>query len=59
MNAASKFGIAVAIAILIGAFVGWVNNIIDLFHATAFSGMVVLRAIGIFMAPLGAVLGYF
>lgn len=37
---------------------GWVANIVALAHAEAFTGMVILRAIGIFVAPLGAVLGY-
>jgi hypothetical protein len=37
---------------------GWVSNIVSLFHATGFSGAVVLRIIGVFMVPLGIVLGY-
>lgn len=44
------------------AFVlGWIHNIVvivgaDFSHLT---GMLVLRVIGIFVAPIGAVLGYF
>ena len=39
--------------------VGWVNNIIALAHAETLTGFVVLRVVGIFIAPLGAVLGWF
>lgn len=37
---------------------GWILNIVELAKLTEFSGMVVLRAIGIPVAPLGAVLGF-
>jgi len=37
---------------------GWIANIITLAHTDTFTGMVILRAIGIFVAPLGAVLGF-
>ncbi len=39
--------------------VGWVMNIIALAHASAVTVLVVLRIIGIFVPPLGAILGYF
>jgi hypothetical protein len=44
---------------LFGAW-GWVWNIVKLVHSTfdPLTGMVVARAIGIFVAPLGAVLGF-
>lgn len=45
------------ILIIFGA-VGWVMNIVDIAHADFVSGMVILRVVGIFMFPLGAVLGY-
>lgn len=53
-------GVIFLIAIVIAGFAGWVLNIVkladmDFAHIT---GMIVLRAIGILMAPLGAVLGY-
>jgi hypothetical protein len=41
---------------------GWVNNIIQLCHAGAlstFTGIQIARIVGIFVAPLGIVLGYF
>lgn len=38
--------------------VGWVMNIVELAAMEGFSGMLVLRVAGIFIAPLGAILGY-
>lgn len=46
-------------AISLGMIFGWVANIIALIGATHFTGMVVARTIGIFVFPLGAVLGWF
>jgi type II secretory pathway component PulJ len=40
---------------------GWIHNIIKLVHITDASnhiGILALRIVGIFMAPLGAILGY-
>jgi prepilin-type N-terminal cleavage/methylation domain-containing protein len=40
---------------------GWINNILKLVHiadASNHIGMLALRIVGIFMAPLGAILGY-
>jgi hypothetical protein len=51
--------IVMAIAIGMAAvLVGWALNIVQLLHMTAFSGMMVVRAIGVFVMPLGAALGY-
>ena len=46
--------------IVIAALYGWIMNIVSLAHMnmTDVTGMLVLRVVGIFMAPLGAVLGY-
>jgi len=52
-----NISIAIIVVYLICA-IGWVLNLIAIADATAFSGMVVLRAVGIFIAPLGAVLGF-
>lgn len=38
--------------------IGWICNIVEIAHADFVSGMVILRVVGIFMFPLGAVLGY-
>ena len=46
-------------AVVAAAFGGWVANIVKLcgMDFGAVTGMLVLRAVGIFVAPLGAVLG--
>ena len=43
----------------LAAIIGWVSNIAALFNLDTFSGEMVLRAVGIFLAPLGAILGFF
>jgi len=40
------------------AIVGWVLNIVQLINDTYLLNMFVLKIVGIFVAPLGAVLGY-
>ena len=43
-------------------FYGWVMNIVALVHAPAIAlwgGLEVMRVIGIFVAPLGAIIGLF
>ena len=48
-----------ALVVVIAGFYGWVANIVTLINDANMSmGMVAARAIGIFVAPLGAVLGY-
>jgi len=48
------------LAILIAAGYGWVMNIITLAHSNfdPITGLLVLRVIGIFVAPVGTMLGY-
>ena len=53
--------VGVVVLLSIPAFLyGWVHNIIDIVHSSfsPLTGLVVLRCIGIFVAPLGAILGY-
>ncbi|MDP3972152.1 MAG: hypothetical protein Q8P61_04480 [Candidatus Nanopelagicales bacterium] len=54
------FGIALGSALLVGGVVGWVWNIVKLAEmgVDPLTAMFVIRAIGIFVAPLGAVLGF-
>jgi hypothetical protein len=51
----------IPVAIVLALVVGWVMNIITLVDAdfANITGLLVLRVIGIFIAPLGGVLGYF
>lgn len=58
---AAILALCLYIVIAIAFVGGWIANIvkligIDFSHIT---GMVIARAVGIFVAPLGAVLGYF
>lgn len=44
--------------VIIGGY-GWVWNIIDLIHMhDGITGLFVVRVVGIFVAPIGAVLGF-
>lgn len=48
------------VLIVVSAIGGWVANIVKLAHMdfSGISGMLVLRAFGIVIAPLGSVLGF-
>lgn len=49
-------------ALIAVALIGWVMNIIEIINtgfSSEWTGMLVARVIGVFMAPLGAVLGWF
>lgn len=50
----------VYIALVFATLYGWINNIVILAGSTfdPITGLLVLRAIGVFVAPLGIVLGY-
>lgn len=52
----------VYVSIAIGMMYGWIMNIVVIFHSTFdltnLSAILVLRIIGVFVAPLGVVLGY-
>ena len=58
-----KFILSMGIVGIVGAIlltIGWVMNIVTLFHHAndPVTVMTILRAVGIFVAPLGGVLGY-
>ena len=50
----------ISVVIIILATIGWVLNIMQLFTSTfdPLTGEVLLKIIGIFLTPLGAVLGW-
>lgn len=54
----ASFGAFFIIALFVLGAVGWVMNIVTIAKADYFTGMIVIRAIGVFIAPLGAVLGW-
>lgn len=47
------------VAIWVLALIGWIWNIVQLAQYDHFTGMAIVRAMGIMIAPLGAILGYF
>ena len=54
------FYVSLSILLLtLAAGIGWVSNIFTLFNLDTFSGEMVLRVVGIFLAPIGAILGFF
>lgn len=55
------FGFVAYLGMIVAAIVGWFMNIFAIMHTMhgAFDGMFVLRIVGIFVAPLGAILGLF
>lgn len=52
--------IAIVLIWIVGV-IGWIMNIMTIAGSSfdVLSGMLILRVIGIFVAPLGAVLGFF
>ena len=59
-EAGSIFGVLFMISVVIAAGFGWVMNVVEIFNIAngPITGMFVFRIIGIFVAPLGAILGY-
>lgn len=47
-------------ATIVGGSIGWVLNVVKMFGALAdpLTAMFIARVVGIFCAPLGAILGY-
>ncbi|URC15560.1 hypothetical protein DB2_58 [Octadecabacter Antarctic DB virus 2] len=59
MNMENFFGFA-AIALVLAMFAGWVMNLVSLFSASfdPITGQGVMRIIGVFVAPVGGVMGW-
>jgi hypothetical protein len=53
-------GIAAAFAFLVAVAYGWIMNIMAVANSNfaELTGILILRVVGIFVAPLGVVLGY-
>lgn len=49
-----------AVLLIVAAIGGWIANVVKLVHMDmgSITGMLVVRAIGVVMAPLGSVLGF-
>lgn len=53
---------AAAILLCIAGLYGWINNIITICNydfGGEITGMIVVRIVGIAVAPIGAIIGYF
>lgn len=63
MRKSKNYGVGASIAFLvIWAFfiIGWILNIIDLIKMDIeLTGVVILKIIGIFILPLGSIMGWF
>ena len=59
VTVSGQLALVLVIVALVGAW-GWISNVIKLASMDfgGVTGMLVLRAIGVFLAPLGAVLGF-
>lgn len=55
-----NIGIVLGIAFILLSIYGWVNNIIIICHSNfdTITGLLVARCFGVFVAPLGVVLGF-
>lgn len=58
-NYSDATGVLFAIVVFFLGLVGWIINIVALATAVEPMGLTILRALGVLMAPIGAVLGWF
>ena len=54
------FALLAIVGVWIAGIVGWVMNLVTLYHMsfTTITGELVLRCVGIFVAPIGSVMGF-
>lgn len=59
----SKLGAAVTalawLAFMAAVIMGWWNNLLDLIEMDAFNPEAFVRVVGIFMVPVGVIMGWF
>ena len=48
------------LSVLLAGFIGWILNIFAIFHAdfSVITGALALRIIGVFVAPIGCIMGW-
>lgn len=58
-NGNTVFAVFVVLLVIAGIY-GWIANIVKIFGAdfSAITGMLALRIVGIFIGPIGAILGF-
>ena len=64
MNRIKQLGFTLSeillVAIILFGGIGWIWNVVKIAQSDfVLTGMFVLRLIGVFVAPLGAIIGYF
>ena len=59
-NNAGAFAVVVLVILWLAAIGGWIANIVKIFGTAAdpLTAWFVIRCVGVFVAPVGAVLGY-
>jgi hypothetical protein len=60
-NVFGGFGILAIVLFVLAAFFGWGMNVVDIINTVndPIAGMFILRCVGVFFFPLGAILGWF
>jgi len=62
-SAAGVIGILAYLGLWLGLFIGWVMNLIEVFQLFAANAplttLFIWRIIGVFLSPLGGILGWF
>lgn len=53
-----KFWEVFGVGIVLLGLLGWGMNLVAIAQSDFINGLVVLRVVGVFIAPLGAILGY-
>ena len=56
----TSLGLLMYLAFVVAIIGGWIMNLVEIvnYDFTSITGMIILRIAGIFIAPLGAVLGW-
>lgn len=57
-DAAYLFFLIVGCVLFVIGTIGWVLNIFVVANSNEITGMLIVRVVGIFIAPLGAILGF-
>lgn len=53
-------GVLIWLGVIITVAIGYILNIVDLFNdLSTVNGVFIMRIIGIFLPPIGAIMGYF
>ena len=51
--------LAIVVGLAGGMLGGWIWNIVKIFQSDAFNGTVIARVLGVFIPPVGGIMGWF